>query len=72
MANLDLVPAKANWRQNLAAPLQSGMPQLVPFFFVNEVMFTMGTLGIMIYTFSKFVLPRIVRMRAARQYLTKL
>lgn len=48
------------------------MPQLVPFYFVNEVTFTFLTLILLIYVFSKYILPRIVLTFTTRTYITKL
>ena len=48
------------------------MPQLVPFFFVNEVVFTFVLLSLLIYTFSKYILPRFVRVFISRIYINKL
>lgn len=48
------------------------MPQLVPFFFVNQVVFTFVILTVLIYTFTKFVLPRFVRTFISRIYINKL
>lgn len=48
------------------------MPQLVPFFFVNQVVFTFVILTVLIYTFTKFILPRFVRTFISRIYINKL
>jgi len=48
------------------------MPQLVPFYFVNQVLFTFIILIIMIYIFSKNVLPRFVRLFLTRVFISKL
>lgn len=48
------------------------MPQLVPFYFVNEVTFAFILLIIMIYTFSKYILPRFVRLFISRMFISKL
>lgn len=48
------------------------MPQLVPFFFVNQVIFAFVLLIIMIYMFSKYILPRLVKLFLSRVYLSKL
>nr|YP_009568380.1 ATP synthase F0 subunit 8 [Orbilia oligospora]QBL02012.1 ATP synthase F0 subunit 8 [Orbilia oligospora]QID02767.1 ATP synthase F0 subunit 8 [Orbilia oligospora]QID02835.1 ATP synthase F0 subunit 8 [Orbilia oligospora]QID02877.1 ATP synthase F0 subunit 8 [Orbilia oligospora]QIJ59995.1 ATP synthase F0 subunit 8 [Orbilia oligospora] len=45
------------------------MPQLVPFYFINQVTYVFLILLILIYTFSKFVLPHIVRTLITRTYL---
>lgn len=48
------------------------MPQLVPFYFVNEVTFTFLTLITIIYLFSKYILPRMVRLFSTRVFISKL
>nr|YP_010632378.1 ATP synthase subunit 8 [Lepraria caesiella]YP_010632393.1 ATP synthase subunit 8 [Lepraria finkii]YP_010632408.1 ATP synthase subunit 8 [Lepraria vouauxii]YP_010632423.1 ATP synthase subunit 8 [Lepraria eburnea]YP_010632624.1 ATP synthase subunit 8 [Lepraria normandinoides]ATE46961.1 ATP synthase F0 subunit 8 [Lepraria oxybapha]WBP63096.1 ATP synthase subunit 8 [Lepraria caesiella]WBP63111.1 ATP synthase subunit 8 [Lepraria finkii]WBP63126.1 ATP synthase subunit 8 [Lepraria vouauxii]WBP len=48
------------------------MPQLVPFYFLNQVTFAFTLLIVMIYIFSKYILPRFVRLFTARVFLTKL
>src|SRR5690554_4463790 len=53
-------------------PLQSGMPQLVPFYFINQVVFGFTLLVVLIYAFSKFILPRFVRLSLSRIFIIKL
>ena len=48
------------------------MPQLVPFYFVNEVTFTFATLITIIYLFSKYILPRMIRLFSTRVFISKL
>ena len=48
------------------------MPQLVPFFFVNQVVFAFVILTVLIYTFTKFILPKFVRIFISRIYINKL
>jgi F-type H+-transporting ATPase subunit 8 len=48
------------------------MPQLVPFFFINETVFTFSLLIIIIYLFSKYILPRFVRLFITRIFIKKL
>ncbi|RYE15964.1 MAG: hypothetical protein EOP34_00915 [Rickettsiales bacterium] len=48
------------------------MPQLVPFFFINQVTFAFTILVVMIYVFSKYVLPRFVRLFLSRVFISKL
>jgi F-type H+-transporting ATPase subunit 8 len=42
------------------------MPQLVPFYFMNQVISTFVLLTLVIYVFSKYVLPRFVRLFVTR------
>ncbi len=48
------------------------MPQLVPFYFINEVTFTFLIFAAVIYIFSKYVLPRFVRLFLSRTFVLKL
>ena len=48
------------------------MPQLVPFYFVNEVAFAFAIIIILNYIFSKYVLPRIVNLFIARIFINEL
>jgi F-type H+-transporting ATPase subunit 8 len=48
------------------------MPQLIPFYFVNQVIFTFIFLVILIYTFTKYILPRFVRLFITRIFIKKL
>ena len=48
------------------------MPQLAPFFFINQLSFSFLTLLILIYVFSKYVLPLFTFQQVIRLYITKL
>lgn len=48
------------------------MPQLVPFYFINQVIFSFILLILIIFITSKFILPRFVRLFTSRMYMTKL
>lgn len=48
------------------------MPQLIPFFFVNQVLFNFALLTIIIYIFSKYLLPRFVRLFKTRLHINSL
>jgi F-type H+-transporting ATPase subunit 8 len=48
------------------------MPQLVPFFFMNQVTFAFTLIAVLIYVFSKYILPRFVRLFATRVFISKL
>ncbi|EOA90034.1 ATP synthase F0 subunit 8 [Exserohilum turcicum] len=52
--------------------LKSAMPQLIPFFFVNETTVAFVLLPSLIYIFSKYILPQRVRLFAARLFISKL
>jgi len=48
------------------------MPQLIPFFFVNQVTYNFLLLIVIIYFFSKYILPRFVRLFKTRIFLKTL
>ena len=48
------------------------MPQLIPFFFLNQISFTFLTLLILIYVFSKYILPLFFSLQVIRMYLINL
>ncbi|KAF2125648.1 hypothetical protein P153DRAFT_90845 [Dothidotthia symphoricarpi CBS 119687] len=52
--------------------LKSAMPQLIPFFFVNETTVAFVLLPSLIYIMSKYILPQRVRLFAARLFISKL
>lgn len=52
--------------------LMAGMPQLVPFYYMNEVVGISIGMPIAIYIISKYVLPHTVRQRMARLFVSKL
>ena len=42
------------------------MPQLVPFYFVNEIVFSIVLLSTLIYILSKYILPTILKSLVSR------
>lgn len=48
------------------------MPQLVPFYFINEVTFTFALVAVTVYMLSKYILPRFVRLFLSRTFISKL
>jgi F-type H+-transporting ATPase subunit 8 len=48
------------------------MPQLVPFYFMNQVIFAFVSLVIILYVLSKYILPRFVRLFTTRMFISKL
>ena len=48
------------------------MPQLIPFYFVNQISFTFLTLLALVYLFSKYILPLFTYQQVVRMYITKL
>ena len=48
------------------------MPQLVPFYYMNEVFFTFIVIVGILYILSNYVLPRIVRLFISRMFIKKI
>jgi len=48
------------------------MPQLIPFFYLNQLSFSFLTLLVLIYVFSKYILPLFTFQQVIRMYITKL
>ena len=48
------------------------MPQLIPFYFVNQLLFSFITFAILVYVLSKYILPLFTYKNVVRLYLTKL
>ena len=48
------------------------MPQLIPFYFLNQLSFSFLTLLVLIYVFSKYILPLFTFQQVIRLYITKL
>ena len=48
------------------------MPQLLPFYFVNQLSFSFLTLLALIYIFSKYILPLFTYQQVIRMYIPKL
>jgi F-type H+-transporting ATPase subunit 8 len=48
------------------------MPQLIPFYFLNQLSFAFLTLLTLIYVFSKYILPLFTFQQVIRMYITKL
>jgi F-type H+-transporting ATPase subunit 8 len=48
------------------------MPQLLPFYFLNQLSFSFLTLIILIFVFSKYILPLFTFQQVIRMYITKL
>ena len=48
------------------------MPQLLPFYFVNQLSFAFLSLCALIYIFSKYILPLFTYNQVVRMYITKL
>nr|QCS25161.1 ATP synthase subunit 8 [Arthonia quintaria] len=47
------------------------MPQLVPFYFVNQIVFVFAVMLVMIYVFSKYILPKFVSLFTTRLSISK-
>ena len=48
------------------------MPQLIPFYYLNQLSFSFLTLLVLIYVFSKYILPLFTFQQVIRMYITKL
>jgi len=48
------------------------MPQLVPFYFVNEIVFAFTIITVTLYILSKYILPRITNLFMSRIFIYKL
>nr|QTK22391.1 ATP synthase F0 subunit 8 [Pneumocystis sp. 'ludovicianus'] len=48
------------------------MPQLIPFYFVNQVICGFTSLFIITYIYSKWILPKYLQIFVIRTYMTKL
>ena len=48
------------------------MPQLIPFYFLNQLVFSFLSLLAVIYILSKYVLPLFTFQQVIRLYITKL
>ena len=48
------------------------MPQLIPFYFINQLSFSFLTLLGLIYVFSKYILPLFTYQQVVRMYISKL
>jgi F-type H+-transporting ATPase subunit 8 len=48
------------------------MPQLIPFFFFNQIIITFVVLFSVVYILSKYVLPISLFTQVIRTYITKL
>ena len=48
------------------------MPQLIPFYFINQLVFSFLALLALIYVFSSFILPLYFSLQVIRMYLINL
>nr|AUN28158.1 ATP synthase F0 subunit 8 [Malassezia pachydermatis] len=48
------------------------MPQLVPFYFVNQISFVIFGLFLLVFVFSRYILPAFLELNLTRLYITKL
>ena len=47
------------------------MPQLVPFYFINQITFGFLVMLVMLYILSKYILPKFVSLFMARISISK-
>lgn len=48
------------------------MPQLTPFYYMNEIVFAFASIVLVLYILSKYILPRIVRLFLSRMFINKI
>jgi F-type H+-transporting ATPase subunit 8 len=48
------------------------MPQLVPFYFINEIFFTFVVILVLMFILSKYILPSKVRLFISRLFINKI
>nr|QVV23933.1 ATPase subunit 8 [Trichoderma cornu-damae] len=48
------------------------MPQLTPFYYMNEIVFAFAIIVILLFILSKYILPRIVRLFLSRMFINKI
>lgn len=48
------------------------MPQLLPYYFVNQITFALAGLFVVTYVMSVYILPYFVQLLATRVYISKL
>ena len=48
------------------------MPQLIPFYFINQLSFSVLSLLALVYITSKYILPLFTYQQVIRMYITKL
>ena len=48
------------------------MPQLIPYFFLNQIVVYLVVLFALVYILSKYVLPLFTLQQVIRNYITKL
>lgn len=59
-------------RAKLRKIKKKNMPQLIPFFFFNQLLISFIVLFSIIYIFSKYILPLFTFQQVIRTYITKL
>nr|YP_010568241.1 ATP synthase F0 subunit 8 [Cutaneotrichosporon mucoides]UZC57674.1 ATP synthase F0 subunit 8 [Cutaneotrichosporon mucoides] len=48
------------------------MPQLLPYFFTNQILFAIISLFTIIFIFSRYILPYFVQLLTSRVYIRKM
>jgi F-type H+-transporting ATPase subunit 8 len=48
------------------------MPQLIPFFFINQVTYVFLLILLVLYILSKYILPGFAWLFSTRLYITKI
>jgi F-type H+-transporting ATPase subunit 8 len=60
------------WCDKGTYKISLNMPQLIPFFFLNQLSFSFLTILAIIYILSKYILPLFTFQQVIRVYITKL
>lgn len=48
------------------------MPQLLPYYFLNQITFVLISLGVTVYIMSRYILPAFIELNVSRMYITSL
>jgi len=71
--NLEYRRVYSKYKTNGYKPYKKkNMPQLLPFYFVNQLSVTFLVLFILVYVFGKYILPLFPLTFVTRMYITKL
>ena len=62
----------AGWARTKQSNKLNRMPQLIPFYFLNQLSFSFLTLLVLIFVFSKYILPLFTIQQVIRMYITRL
>lgn len=52
--------------------LELKMPQALPFYFTNQIVFVLGGMAVLVYLVSVYLLPPMLQLLVTRSYVSKL